>query len=281
MFQFGGAGVYVYVSTRTRAWSSCLAPPMGNWRSLHDWNPQQAHAYCLHRHLFRWIARKLQTPSCFQVGQRHGLRHLLRHSVKQEQSQDGAHDQIKLPRCNNNTVYTPDRGTDLLRHNFQTHGAHMTQTCLSSQDTIDKYISWMEVKMDQIMAVDFCNPWGDLACHVKAHWFGCDAVPTVAQPSPHMQDVVILGSISIWYIHVPRSMDTYPWIHPWDSPLVLRLPNSLAAAKLEFGSCQTRAWQLPHQSLATTKPEFGSCQTEVGNCQPLLYTILNELHLIS
>ena len=98
MFQFGGASVYIYIYIY-RVWSSCLAPPMGNWRSLHDWSPQRAHAYCLHRNLFRWIARRLQTPLCFKVGQRHGLRHLLRHPVTQEQSQGGAHGQIKLPHC--------------------------------------------------------------------------------------------------------------------------------------------------------------------------------------
>ena len=47
----------------------------------------------------------------------------------------------------------------------------------------------------------------------------------------------------------------------------------VAAAKLWFGSRQTRVWQLPHSSLAAgqpphwglavAKPEFGSCQTSV------------------
>jgi hypothetical protein len=54
---------------------------------------------------------------------------------------------------------------------------------------------------------------------------------------------------------------------------------SLAAAKPEFGNCQTRVWQLP-RSLATAKLGFGSCQRvwqlpnpilaaakEFGNCQ--------------
>ena len=41
----------------------------------------------------------------------------------------------------------------------------------------------------------------------------------------------------------------------------LQLPNQSSAAAKQFGSCQTRVWQLPNQSLAAAKPEFGSCQT--------------------
>ena len=52
--------------------------------------------------------------------------------------------------------------------------------------------------------------------------------------------------------------------------------QSLAAAKPEFGSCQTRVWPLPNpslvaanQSLAAAKPEF-SCQTIVQLPNPSL-----------
>ena len=99
---------------------------------------------------------------------------------------------------NSLTVYTQARGTDLPHHNFPTHGAHMTQTCPSSQDTIDKDISRMDIEMDQIMAVDSCHACGDLACHVNAQCFTCDAAFIIVfQPSPYMQDVVIMGPISI------------------------------------------------------------------------------------
>jgi len=59
---------------------------------------------------------------------------------------------------------------------------------------------------------------------------------------------------------------------------VWQLSNpSLAVAKPKFGSCQTRVWQLPNQTVAATEPDFGGCpaampnKPEFGNCQtPIL-----------
>ena len=79
--------------------------------------------------------------------------YLLRHPVTQEQSQGGAHGQIKLPHC-----IHPRPGDRSPAPRFPNSWSPYTQTCLSNQDTIDKYISCMDVKMGQIMAVYFCNP---------------------------------------------------------------------------------------------------------------------------
>ena len=88
MDMHGSPLVYIYIYIY-RVWSSCLAPPMGNWRSLHDWSPQRAHAYCLHRNLFRWIARRLQTPLRFKVGHWHGLRRLLAETPNHARTKSG------------------------------------------------------------------------------------------------------------------------------------------------------------------------------------------------
>ena len=42
------------------------------------------------------------------------------------------------------------------------------------------------------------------------------------------------------------------------------------AAKLWFGSCQTRVWQLPNSGLAAAKLGFGGCQTQFGSCKTQL-----------
>ena len=40
--------------------------------------------------------------------------------------------------------------------------------------------------------------------------------------------------------------------------------QNLFQAKTQFGSCQTRVWQLQNLSLATAKPQFGSCLPNFG-----------------
>jgi hypothetical protein len=43
----------------------------------------------------------------------------------------------------------------------------------------------------------------------------------------------------------------------------------LSAAKLGFGSCQTRAWHLPNSGLAAAKPNSGLAAAKLGfgSCQ--------------
>lgn len=187
-------------------WSSFLESAKAWRRSLHDWSPQPAHAKpdeVPTHHLVSWVTRRLQTPSCFKVGQRHGLHHLPIRPVTQEQNQDGARSQIKFPHCiqpggqTSRATISPPMGPIWKKHPPMSHIYEWlksgTQTCQRRQDTFDEYISGMEVKMDQILAVDWFYRWGDLACHVKAHWWGADAVAILEQPSTHMQDVVLLN----------------------------------------------------------------------------------------